>query len=84
MKLDRSSTSDRAFFAADGRALLVERLAASLARLAKRDGVVVVLALGIDRMSQIDDTWGYEIGDVNRETSGARCNWACPVVEYHV
>lgn len=63
MNLHRSSTSDHTFFAADGRALLVERLAASLARLAKRDGVVVVVALGIDRMSQINDTWGYEIGD---------------------
>lgn len=46
-----------------GRATLVARLEASLARLANKPGVVVVLALGLDRLSQINETWGYETGD---------------------
>ena len=57
--------------------MLVERLAASLARLAKRDGVVVVVALGLDRMSQVNDTWGYEIGDLLVAEVNARLASCC-------
>lgn len=64
MTLGAGSADEEDFSGPAGRALLVGRLSESLARLAvQKHSVVVVVALGLDRLSQINATWGYDTGD---------------------